>query len=394
MALFDSPADGENGATAGFVLNLPLPLSSSWDIAADVNLPNGWETTEAEIGLSLEPMFGPSDTVETHSIRGNYLSLDLNRDTEPSEEGANNIRRSAYVGDVEQDDLKEVLVDDSFVTARLRLVYLSDDKTLSAWVKTNPNLGWVRLGSPLDLNPGNANSLAQKWSLSTGSSLMLVLHAYAEGGTGGRTISLDNLSITAPSALAYPGMRSTYVSGLFGTNTVGFYDGYPDNEGNVERHGFLYNGSNWTQLRPTNSLRSEARGIYSNRIVGSFTDSNERRRGYLLTNGVYTLLDYPGSTETRAFGVDGDRIVGDYRDTSSVRRAFLRTGNSWTNFSFPGAVSTSARGISGNRIVGNYTDLSGGAKGFILEGTNWTSLSYSNLIFSPVNPAQTWSANY
>ena len=194
--------------------------------------------------------------------------------------------------------------------------------------------------------------------------------------------------------LAYPGMRSTYVSGLFGTNIVGFYDGYPDDEGNVDRHGFLFNGSNWTQLRPTNSLRSEARGISSNRIVGTFTDTNNRRHGYLLTNGVFTVLDYPSSSETRAYGVDGDRIVGDYRDTSSVRRAFLRTGNSWTNFSFPGAVSTSARGISGNRIVGNYTDLSGGAKGFILEGTNWTSLSYSNLILSPLNPAQTWSANY
>jgi hypothetical protein len=200
VALFDSPADGENGATAGFVLNLPLPLSSSWDIAADVNLPNGWETTEAEIGLSLEPMFGPSDTVETHHTRGNYLSLNLNRDTEPSEERANNIRRNAYVGDVEQEELKEVLVNDSLVTARLRLVYLSGNKTLTAWVQTDPNSSWVRLGSPLDFNPGNASSLAQKWSLSSGSSLMLALTAYAEGGTGGRTISLDNLSITTPVA--------------------------------------------------------------------------------------------------------------------------------------------------------------------------------------------------
>ena len=200
VALFDSANDGGRGATAGFVLNLPLPLSSSWDIAADVNLPNAWETTEAEIGLSLEPMFGPSDTIETHSIRGNYLSLVLNRDTEPWEEGANNLRRNVYVGDVEQEDLQEVLVNDSFVTARLRLVYVSGNKTLTAWVQTNPNSGWVRFGSPLDLNPGTGNSLAQKWSLSTGSSLMVALYAYAEGGTGGRTISLDNLSITTPVA--------------------------------------------------------------------------------------------------------------------------------------------------------------------------------------------------
>jgi hypothetical protein len=200
VALFDSADDGGRGATAGFVLNLPLPLSSSWDIAADVNLPNAWETTEAEIGLSLEPMFGPSDTIETHSIRGNYLSLVLNRDTQPWEEGANNLRRNVYARDVEQEDLQEVLVNDSFVTARLRLVYVSGNKTLTAWVQTNPNSGWVRFGSPLDLNPGTGNSLAQKWSLSTGSSLMVALYAYAEGGTGGRTISLDNLSITTPVA--------------------------------------------------------------------------------------------------------------------------------------------------------------------------------------------------
>ncbi len=222
VALFDSPTDGENSATAGFVLNLPLPLASSWDIAADVNLPNGWETTEAEIGLSLEPMFGPSDTLETHSIRGDYLSLMLNRDTQPSEEGANNISRSVYVGNVDQEDLEEVLVDDSLVTARLRLVYLSGSKTLTAWVQTNPNTGWVRLGSPLDFNPGNANSLAQRWSLSSGSSLMLVLYGYAEGGTGGRMISLDNLSITAftpptiTSPLTFPGT----VAGSFSYQTT------------------------------------------------------------------------------------------------------------------------------------------------------------------------------
>ena len=200
VALFDSANDGGRGATAGFVLNLPLPLSSSWDIAADVNLPNAWETTEAEIGLSLQPMFGPSDTVETRSSRGDYLSLFLNRDTEPWEERANNLRRNVYVGDVEQEDLQEVLVNDSFVTARLRLVYLSGNKTLTAWVRTDPNSGWVRFGSPLDLNPGIVSSLAQKWSLSTGSSLMLALTAYAEGGTGGRAISVDNLSITTPVA--------------------------------------------------------------------------------------------------------------------------------------------------------------------------------------------------
>ena len=215
VALFDSADDGGRGATAGFVLNLPLPLASSWDIAADVNLPNGWETTEAEIGLSLEPMFGPNDTIETHSIRGNYLSLVLNRDTQPSEEGANNLRRNIYVGDVEQEDLQEVLVNDSFVTARLRLVYVSGNKTLTAWVQTNPNSGWVRFGSPLDLNPGTGNSLAQKWSLSTGSSLMVALYAYAEGGTGGRAISLDNLSITTPVAPVITSTRN--LNGQVGT---------------------------------------------------------------------------------------------------------------------------------------------------------------------------------
>ena len=215
VALFDSADDGGRGATAGFVLNLPLPLASSWDIAADVNLPNGWETTEAEIGLSLEPMFGPNDTIETHSIRGNYLSLVLNRDTEPWEDRANNLRRNVYVGDVEEEDLQEVLVNDSFVTARLRLVYVSGNKTLTAWVQTNPNSGWVRFGSPLDLNPGTGNSLAQKWSLSTGSSLMVALYAYAEGGTGGRAISLDNLSITTPVAPVITSTRN--LNGQVGT---------------------------------------------------------------------------------------------------------------------------------------------------------------------------------
>jgi hypothetical protein len=196
-ARFESSAVGTDACSAGLFLNLPLSLTTSWDVSVDVSLPNDWSTPEAEIGLSLNPMIRTNDTVETVLAQGNEISLVLNRDT--VREGGNNVRQSVFIGriDTDQPDLRTTINNNQVANARLRFVYQVANRSLRAWVQTNPASPWVSVGAELDMNPSNSGSVAKRWGLTNGSSLCLTLAAYAEGGTGGKMISLDNLSVGA-----------------------------------------------------------------------------------------------------------------------------------------------------------------------------------------------------
>ena len=73
-----SSSDDE-GATVAWVLNLPLSLSTSWQISTDVTMPSGWSTPFAGVGLTLQPYLS-NGTLE--SVMANRFNFSLGRDTQ------------------------------------------------------------------------------------------------------------------------------------------------------------------------------------------------------------------------------------------------------------------------------------------------------------------------
>jgi len=254
---------------------------------------------------------------------------------------------------------------------------------------------WRLNGSPISGATNSTYTIPSVSSSHAGSYTVAVSNSGGSVTSSAATLSLSTANI---SSFNYPGARSTYGSDSYGSQIVGFFDGYPDSNGNVERKGFLSQNGSWTLLHPPGSLRSEARGITaSGTVVGYFRDSASKDHGYVYKNGAFTTQDYPTATHTRIFGVDASddsRFVGRFTDSQGVTRGFLRTTQGWTPLMFPSAVETVAHGVAGSRVVGKYRLVSDGAEfGFLWDGTNWTSLGEGRLPYAVTTEGQAIGEN-
>ena len=189
---YSCSSSDDQGATAAWVLNLPLPLSSSWQVSADVTMPSGWSTPYAGVGLSIQSYL-INGTLE--SVIANRINFKLARDTQDQSVNGNYLNLATFVGDVET---SRQPFNTTSTSLSLRFIYDSAQKTISASYRTSPANPWILLGSPQNFNPSSTGSVAQAWGLTSSSSLQVALFAdtYATNGTSGKVISLDNLSIT------------------------------------------------------------------------------------------------------------------------------------------------------------------------------------------------------
>jgi len=142
-----------------------------------------------------------------------------------------------------------------------------------------------------------------------------------------------------------PGASWTQPYGIDNGNIVG---NYRDTSGD---HGFLYNGTNWTNLdAPGSNEQTYLYDIDGSNIVGR---SESSAHSFLYNGTNWTILDIPGAGFTFAQGIDGSNIVGYCADNSGWH-GFLYNGTSWTTLNYPGATYTCVNGIDGSNIVGYY----------------------------------------
>ena len=160
----------------------------------------------------------------------------------------------------------------------------------------------------------------------------------------------------------------TCLSGINGSNYVGYYSGY---------HGCSYISSSWNTLDAPGAATGGSKGTFMHGIdggnlVGYYTDSSDNAHGFLYNGGSWTPIDKPGATQTWIDGISGSKLVGDYDFHGAV---YDMTGGTWTIHDMSGASSTWINGISGSNLVGYYEDASGD-HGFFYNGTSWTTLDY------------------
>jgi hypothetical protein len=99
----------------------------------------------------------------------------------------------------------------------------------------------------------------------------------------------------------------------------------------TQTFGFLYDGTNYTQLDPFGATYAEALAVSGGNVVGNYSDGTAYY-GFLYNGTNYTTIAPPGARFSTATGVSGNNIVGYYAvgthgyaylyDGSSSRRSF------------------------------------------------------------------------
>lgn len=168
----------------------------------------------------------------------------------------------------------------------------------------------------------------------------------------------------------YSGSYGTGTHGISGDKFVGEFS-YDGNR----KHGFIYDGTNWTKLDFPGARSSYAWGIDENNIVGVYQKTEQLPifrsfHGYLYNGSTWTALDYPGTQGTIAmggtfaYGVDGNNIVGFYGvgtagNSGNHGFRYDMASQEWIALDFPGASGTAIYGIDGINLVGEYVNSSG-----------------------------------
>jgi len=266
---YASTSGSERGAYGAWLLNLPLPLSSSWQVTADVTMPSGWSPpfAYAGVGLRIEPYLF-NDLFENNIFDGalgeNCITLELDRSNQAPY--ANNVNLWFPTAKFEFSPTTSTSV-------TLRFVYDSTQKTISAFYRTSSTAAWISVGSPQNFNPSSTGSWAEAWGLTSSSSLQVTLFAdtTSKNGTSGKVITLDNLSITAftPPTITSPLTSSGTVAGSFSYQTTG--------TGNPTRY-------NLSGTLPTGLTFNSSTG----QITGTPTQSGTFTVSLSATSGSYT----------------------------------------------------------------------------------------------------------
>lgn len=148
----------------------------------------------------------------------------------------------------------------------------------------------------------------------------------------------------------------THFLGISGKNIVGYYDTWDPDDGGLNKHGFLYNGTYNTLELPGGSAFIPV-GISGGYIVGSSLTDNCY---YLYDGSVYTKLQPPPKTFKGydVVGISGNLIIGIYWDSSYTTHGFLYDGSTYMTIDDPLLAnpkdfdSTYLVGISDNTIAG------------------------------------------
>jgi hypothetical protein len=207
---YTSTSNSERGAYGAWLLNLPLPLSSSWQVSADVTMPSGWSPpfAYAGVGLRIEPYLF-NDLFENNIFDGalgeNCITLELDRSNQAPY--ANNVNLWFPTAKFEFSPTTSTSV-------TLRFVYDSTQKTISAWYRTSSTAAWISVGSPQNFNPSSTGSWAKAWGLTSSSSLQVTLFAdtTSKNGTSGKVITLDNFTLDNFSTTLIPTITSPLTS--------------------------------------------------------------------------------------------------------------------------------------------------------------------------------------
>lgn len=166
--------------------------------------------------------------------------------------------------------------------------------------------------------------------------------------------------------LDMPGAGGTYITGIDGSNIVGYY------VASGKYHGFLYNGASWTTLDYPGATDTQITGISGSNIVGHCNYALSGDGGGVIFNGTsWTTFKMENSNSTFIFDIDGSNIVGSYGDNFGWH-GFLHDGISGITLDVEGVLETHIRGIDKSNMVGS--SYLNNYHGFFYDGTNWTTL--------------------
>ena len=173
--------------------------------------------------------------------------------------------------------------------------------------------------------------------------------------------------------LEYPGAVDTWAEDIHDGLIVGRYR---DNSGVV--HGFLYNGSTYSNFDFPGSLYTAISGTDGTNIVGVYYDSAQRQTGFLFDGDGFTAIAPPDTSTTifngaAATGVDGQTIVGGYYNTSGESSGFVYDGSAYSTFGLSTEGTYAPKDIEDGKIVGQYFGQ-GIRHGFFCDGVTTLSL--------------------
>ena len=162
------------------------------------------------------------------------------------------------------------------------------------------------------------------------------------------------------------GRGGTTANDVSGSRIVGSYL----DAANV-RHGFVYDGVNWTTLdHPGAGPSTNATGVWNGLICGTYVTPSGRTLGFLYDGSNWATIERPplgpGPADTFVRGISGDTLVG-YSIESFVARGFLYRAGEFSDVLVAGAAGTFPDDLDSGRIVGTYEDLLG-SHGFIADG--------------------------
>lgn len=180
------------------------------------------------------------------------------------------------------------------------------------------------------------------------------------------------------SPLDHPsGVNGTAAQGIFSNKVVGVYY-----DSNVVSHGFVYDGTNYQTIDPPGSQLTNLRGIYGNRLVGYFANALGTH-GFMFDGTNYTTLDDPHATAgthgTYAYGINSNNKIAGYYVSNNIPHGFTFDGTNYVTLDYPtGTFGTYVQGIYGTNIVGLGYDIAlGSGHSFLYNGSSFTTLSNS-----------------
>jgi len=153
---------------------------------------------------------------------------------------------------------------------------------------------------------------------------------------------------------ANPGYGGTYFTGISGGTVVGCYT-----DGIGDHHGFIWNGSNYTNVDNPSAYNSYAYGTFVTSISGGniagYYFNGSTYYGFIDTAGSFTPVVVPGAASMTVTGISGSDVVGNFYD-GSAWHGYTESGGVYTTVDVPNAAWTNASAIDGSTIAGVYSD--------------------------------------
>lgn len=175
--------------------------------------------------------------------------------------------------------------------------------------------------------------------------------------------------------LDYPGVPAVTETFAWNINNDGIVVGQIVFAGSGGTHGFILNGSVWSQIDYPQSKQTAASGINSTgEIVGKWTGMDDKEHGFFLKQGRFTSIDVPDSIHTIVDTIlDSRTIAGTFTDKNNVHRGFViskltDTGRfaSVKTVDFPGLTVVRGINVRGD-LVGLYVDVDGKKHGYVIR---------------------------